>query len=233
VQPSQIQLLSAFYKESLRLNSEKLNGAFDELMRETGREAVNSVQPIIISSAAIEIPARGLRLPNPRGLFYSPLGYEGPLCLSHGDLNEGNILVDTHDETWLIDFFSTGYGHPVRDFAMLESAVKYSLQQSRASLPVLFDWEYGCLNTSDFSSQPEFPATFHPDLELEKATKIILHIRSLLKEILPLMTMRDYLISLYFHALKAMTLSSKLTLLQRQHALICAAILANRLKDQA
>jgi hypothetical protein len=66
---------------------------------------------------------------------------------------------------------------------------------------------------------------------LVKATELIGHIRALLSQILPDMTMRDYRISLYFHALKAMTLTREFGERQRLHMLFSAALLAEMLKS--
>jgi hypothetical protein len=70
----------------------------------------------------------------------------------------------------------------------------------------------------------------HLDAELTKATMLVRHVRSLLSQIVPHMTLRDYQISLYFHALKALTLPQKLNERQRLHTLMCAAILAETLQ---
>jgi len=43
----------------------------------------------------------------------------------HGDLNGANILVDSHDNVWLIDFFHAHRGHVVRDLAKFENDRQY------------------------------------------------------------------------------------------------------------
>ena len=43
----------------------------------------------------------------------------------HGDLNGANILVDSHDNIWIIDFFHSHRGHIVRDLAKLENDLLY------------------------------------------------------------------------------------------------------------
>jgi hypothetical protein len=47
-----------------------------------------------------------------------------------------------------------------------------------------------------------------------------------LAQLIPAHTLRDYLIALYFYALKALTLSKKLSERQRLHAFFSAALLA-------
>ncbi|MBI1870282.1 MAG: isochorismatase family protein [Chlamydiae bacterium] len=66
-------------------------------------------------------------------LFYEK---EIPLCLPlcegstymayvHGDLNGANIIVDDHENVWLIDFFHTHRGHVLKDLIKIENDVLY------------------------------------------------------------------------------------------------------------
>lgn len=48
-----------------------------------------------------------------------------PFCYVHGDLNWANIMIDGHDNVWLIDFFHTHHGHLLKDFAKLENDLLY------------------------------------------------------------------------------------------------------------
>lgn len=43
----------------------------------------------------------------------------------HGDLNGANIILDAHQNVWLIDFFHTHRGHILKDLAKLESDLLY------------------------------------------------------------------------------------------------------------
>jgi protein-tyrosine phosphatase len=43
----------------------------------------------------------------------------------HGDLNGANIIVDGHENVWLIDFFFTHRGHVLRDLVKLENDLLY------------------------------------------------------------------------------------------------------------
>jgi protein-tyrosine phosphatase len=45
----------------------------------------------------------------------------------HGDLNAANILIDTRDNVWVIDFFHTGQAHVLKDLAKLENDLLYIL----------------------------------------------------------------------------------------------------------
>ena len=58
-------------------------------------------------------------------------------CITHGDLNLQNVLVDKSGSTWLIDFYGTGRGHILRDITELETQIKLLLSDE-ASLDDLF-----------------------------------------------------------------------------------------------
>jgi nicotinamidase-related amidase len=45
----------------------------------------------------------------------------------HGDLNAANVLIDGHDNVWVIDFFHAGVGHVLKDLAKFENDLLYVL----------------------------------------------------------------------------------------------------------
>jgi DNA-binding response OmpR family regulator len=47
--------------------------------------------------------------------------------ITHGDLNQHNILISPDNQCWLIDFYRTGQGHILRDLVELEAVIKISL----------------------------------------------------------------------------------------------------------
>jgi DNA-binding response OmpR family regulator len=62
-------------------------------------------------------------LAEPRAVFLPPF-----LCgTTHGQLNGNSLLVDRQGRTWLIDFSQAGWGPVIRDFAALETALKFDL----------------------------------------------------------------------------------------------------------
>src|SRR6188472_3021584 len=81
----------------------------------------------------LEFPG-GLTLPNVCG-FYDEFLARTPLPTQdyhyvsyvHGDLNAANILVDAHDNVWVIDFFHVGRGHVLKDLAKFENDLLYLL----------------------------------------------------------------------------------------------------------
>jgi nicotinamidase-related amidase len=81
----------------------------------------------------LEFPG-GLELPNVCAFYEEFLGVT-PLpsqeyhyvSYVHGDLNAANILVDAHDNVWVIDFFHAGRGHVLQDLAKFENDLLYLL----------------------------------------------------------------------------------------------------------
>jgi hypothetical protein len=228
--PKSLPSLSAGYKDWLRLDTKKLSTALSDIIGRTNGDILSFTNPRQPNQSPILLEERAVLLANPLPLSQAAFAYNGSFCFTHGDLHEGNILVDSHNQTWLIDFYHTGLAHPVRDFAMLESAIKISLQQSGCSLAVLHNWERMLLQADSLTDSSKTTPPLYLDPELAKANELIVHIRALLSQIVPQMTLRDYQISLYFHALKVMTLPQKFDERQRLHALMCAAILTEVLQ---
>jgi protein-tyrosine phosphatase/nicotinamidase-related amidase len=79
----------------------------------------------------LEFPG-GLELPNVSD-FYEDFLAHHPLPTQeyhyvsyvHGDLNAANILVDAHENVWVIDFFHAGLGHVLKDLAKFENDLLY------------------------------------------------------------------------------------------------------------
>ena len=96
------------------------------------RAAVAALVPDA-TRAVLEFPG-GLELPNVSG-FYDEFLTRTPLPTQdyhyvsyvHGDLNAANILVDAHDNVWVIDFFHAGRGHVLKDVAKFENDLLYLL----------------------------------------------------------------------------------------------------------
>lgn len=79
---------------------------------------------------AIELPGVAGKFVNPR-LWLEAHSDEAQIpvwqAMTHGDLNEHNILVTEDGHCWLIDFYRTGPGHILRDAIELETAIKFNL----------------------------------------------------------------------------------------------------------
>lgn len=62
---------------------------------------------------------KDLKLRNPK------LQYAHYMSYIHGDLNGANIILDGHENVWLIDFFHTHRGHVLKDLIKLENDILY------------------------------------------------------------------------------------------------------------
>jgi CheY-like chemotaxis protein len=135
------QVLGAKYKEWLNLNSRKLEAALLDLVERSDKMGLTFADADRPFQSPIRLNGLNAELANPLPLSYAPFVYNGPFYYTHGDLHEDNILVDSHHQTWLIDFFHTGPAHPARDFALLECAIKFDLQEKQCPPTVLYEWE--------------------------------------------------------------------------------------------
>ncbi|HSH04729.1 MAG TPA: dual specificity protein phosphatase family protein [Anaerolineae bacterium] len=87
-----------------------------------GRPATNHTLTLI----------NGRSFPNPCPFYENDLPDLLPLANGssyiayvHGDLNGANIIIDAHDNVWLIDFFHTHRGHVIKDLVKLENDLLY------------------------------------------------------------------------------------------------------------
>ncbi len=74
----------------------------------------------------------GQEFPNPYYFYKDDLpkiipsaNFSSYFSYVHGDLNGANIIIDSHENVWLIDFFHTGEGHVLRDLLKLENDLLY------------------------------------------------------------------------------------------------------------
>lgn len=211
--------LRAFYMQHLHLTEEKLQRIAD---------GIREGQAIFTERADGAWQFGTERLPDPlryaRGASFRADGF---FTTIHGDLNGQNILLDPNRATWLIDFLTTtDDGHLLQDYAALETDLRFRLTpKSGVHLDALLQWERGCFE-DNLLAAPNLPAIYdHPGLL--KAHRIMIHIRTLAAQTTAY-SERAYLIALFFNSLRAATYkeASDLT---RNHALYCAAKIANRL----
>lgn len=95
-------------------------------------------------------------------------------AVTHGDLNEHNILVTEDGRTWLIDFYRTGVGHILRDVVELETAVKFNLTPI-ADLEVYRQFEEYLLAQKQINRPP----TPDPGYPYARALAAIGHLRNI------------------------------------------------------
>jgi CheY-like chemotaxis protein len=157
------------------------------------------------------------------------------VAITHGDLNETNILVDEEGKTWLIDFFKTGWGPILRDFTELESVIKFKLIQTD-SLLARYKLEKALLQPNSLDQPIEFNDRFHLS-EVRKAVRVIQRLRELARVLTDSEDIHEYYVGLFFYALKSMVgFSSKVDVkdhyeVSQYHALLSAAMVCQRLQE--
>jgi CheY-like chemotaxis protein len=155
-----------------------------------------------------------------------PLIEDAYLTLVHGDLTGYNVILDHHQETWLIDFAGTGQGLLLQDFASFENFVKFSLLES-SDPRSFYKWERELANSLTLQPSGRLLDLTPPDA-FSKAHQVILAIRRLAYQVSGDDHPKGYLIGLLFHALKLTTIMS-LKPIQHDLALVSAALISQRL----
>lgn len=155
-------------------------------------------------------------------------------CITHGDLNPHNLLVDSTGHMWMIDFQETGQSHILRDVAMLDSVVRFQLLTTEdATLRERLALEEALISIERFSQMPQLGkklSTTNP--ALAKAYAIVVHLRLLAWKMVeqnPNDDMKEYYIALLYQALNTLQFFS-LAQEQREHALLCASLLTDHLR---
>ncbi|HTK08732.1 MAG TPA: response regulator [Ktedonobacteraceae bacterium] len=199
------------------------------------------IEPYVSSPATIQLSA-SLKLPY-NFLAENPLqviknhSFTLPTyaCITHGMLNQHNLLVDEAQHVWMIHFQKTGRGHFLRDVAMLDSVIRFQLLETEhATLAERLLMEHHLCNGRHFEQWDHIPPPFHSDnQQLVKAYTTILHLRQLFYKYLALASSttiaQEYAIALLYHALyhfSCVPLSST----QREHALLYASLLSQYLQ---
>ncbi len=154
-------------------------------------------------------------------------------CITHGDFNSRNLLVDSTGHVWMIDFQETRQSHILRDVALLDSAIRFQfLTATEVKLKERLLLEQTLCSIERFSQLPQLEArlsTTNP--ALAKAYAIVIHLRLLARKLVkqnPGDDMREYYVALLYQALNTIRFFS-LSQEQREHALLCACLLADRL----
>jgi len=174
-------------------------------------------------------------LPDPVAYFRDPHSYfPAPrlIAITHGDLHVRNILVNAEGHPWLIDFFRTGWGHAFRDFAELESVVKFELLDHGENLRNILMFEAALVRAICLDRTPAptpFAKAFQRPLavvrEIRKQAGIAIGDRE---------AMSEYRAALFFYAIKELTRrpvdNPVVRFNRRAHALYSAALIASYLR---
>lgn len=156
------------------------------------------------------------------------------VCITHGDFNHNNIFVDTDGHTWLIDFQSTGRGHILRDVAMLDSTIRFQLLTAEeTTLEECLELEETLNSITRFSHVSQLTNKLVTQNQaLLKAYDTVVHLRTIARKLVAQNSNDDiseYYAALFYNALNALHFST-LSQRQHEHAMLCASLLADRLK---
>ncbi|MBN1663224.1 MAG: anti-sigma factor antagonist [Deltaproteobacteria bacterium] len=128
----------------------------------------------------------GMTLPNP--YHFLKYGYDARrdvtctwyTCITHGDLNMQNILLDERENVYIIDYSETGIRDAVTDFARLETILKTECLplDDEAALKELVGFEEALLKVNALSDVPPWRYAGADPAAAEKAYGIIRLLRS-------------------------------------------------------
>lgn len=174
-------------------------------------------------------------LPNPFSLLKTaqPVVRTTYRCVTHGDLNQRNILIDAPGSAWLIDFQSTGPSHILRDVAMLDTVIRLQLLRSKqATLAERLVLEEAIGTLKHFDPGEVLHAEYRTDNPfLVKTWETMVHLRKIAHWIIeknPLCEMSEYTFALLYSTINTLNFTS-LEIVQREHALLSASILVDTL----
>lgn len=148
-------------------------------------------------------------------------------AVTHGDLHGDNILVDSGNNIWGVDFERTGPGHILQDFIELESDIIHRLTYSSENIK---DYVRLCVEIARHKSLKigVSPALYFSSPKINKAFQVISHLRELAQTITKISDAREYFLGLYFDTLFYATIAKKDDVRQ-QRAFMLASILCHRL----
>ena len=152
-------------------------------------------------------------------------------CITHGDLNENNFLIDEAGHTWLIDFGRTGTGHILRDVAELDAIVRIQLlAENEATLEERLMMETTLCQAANFSELQQLSNNLQTtNKALSKAYAVAIYLRNIAHKLVERRLgddMSDYYVALIYYALGYLRYYA-LSRLQREHALLSASLLVD------
>jgi CheY-like chemotaxis protein len=175
------------------------------------------------------------KFPNPiRTVSDEQLVYSSHKAITHGDLNGGNIMVDRSGTCWLIDFYHTAPAHVLRDLTLLDGAIRWtSLVPADATLDERLALEEALLDACEIDADGRVKGRLDSDNPaLRKAFDISLYLRSLAAKQNRKRNMNDvpdYALASMFYGLNLIRFLH-LPKVQREHALLSAALTVERLR---
>lgn len=214
--------LTDLYRQSLGLATERIGHAIGHV------KSVHSGKTLHFNHLSVHAET-----PNPiRALTGTPRVEATYECVTHGDLNPRNILVDDDGHTWLIDFQQTGPGHLLRDLILLDCAVRFELLGTdEATLDERHALEQALLDQDGFPTLGDLPSPPDTRPPIAKAFSICSHLRARAGKLLasnPSASVDEFHTGALYCALKHLRFY-RAPPLSREHALLSAAMLTARL----
>lgn len=159
---------------------------FDAQWADSVKAKLEELLGTLPDAAQINFPG-GMSAPNlyrfyqeQLGQLKSPLG-DYPMAFIHGDLNGANVILDSNENVWLIDFFHTHKGHVFKDFAKFENDLLYicTSVNDQAELELAYQFSSFLVNQEKpFSLEDELPSELR-NTSFERSYQVIQHIRHL------------------------------------------------------
>jgi len=224
--PGHLQLidLSAEYLRQLGSTKENLQSALSK-----GLKSVQGTHHLHFEGLSTERAfTNPLLLATER--HFSKSTYE---CITHGDFNGDNVLVDTAGFSWLIDFECTGVGHILRDIAEMDTVVRFHfLAPEVANLEERLSMEEMLCSVKRFSEVNALTSAFKTENKgLLKAYETVVYLRTLAQKLVaqnPSDDIGEYYVALFYYSVNAIRFYGWPSI-QRQHALLSASLLADQL----
>ncbi len=216
--------LTRFYREMLGLEVERLESAIRDYLK-----GVQGTKTLTFNRLREK-----LTIPNPiESLETESWTLPTYSCLTHGDLNPQNILIDDDGHCWLIDFQRTGKGHVLRDLIQLDCAVRLELLGAKeVDLDRRLALERALLKIDGFPPfQEEPPVSGLDDEVLEKAYRTCAHLRAWAGHLLanhPAASVREFYVGASYFGLNFLRFYRAPTVC-REHALLSAGLLQQAL----
>lgn len=198
--------------------------------------------PELVDQPYVRLESCAENLPNPLHWLQNESVWWMPVaqCITHGDLNAGNILINEQGQCWLIDFYRTYPSHILRDVVVLETDLKFRVME--ALDPV----EFVELEQTLVNLRPGCALELAPSLSAKarQAAEVLAGLRQIAWELLDCnrgtsatSAQCEYLLSLLMATLNVLRLRhfKEQPHLQprRRAALLSAALIAQKLKQLA
>jgi thiamine kinase-like enzyme/DNA-binding response OmpR family regulator len=216
--------LSEYYRESLGFTWERIEKAIAESLKHVHGNDLFYFDRLQEKRSFLN-PVKYMR-----GKSFPLSTYQ---CITHGDLNPGNILLDASGQSWLIDFDSTGVGHILRDLAELDVAIRCQLlENEQADLVERLRLEEMLNTPAKFSQIKNLDDNFASENPaVIKAYQAIIELRKIAYDLVrlnPADDIKEYYVALIYSSLNVLRFYGWKAV-QREHALMSACLLINKI----